>query len=81
MFWEQVKEIASTIGRVLHVPKPIVNEGKSVKKAHILSDWSQDTPYFLELDMPRCKAAFHVFSQPFPDAYYKCKALGNEHAK
>lgn len=75
--WEQVKEVAGSLGKVLHVPYEGKQETKAVKKACILWDRRQQTPDLIKLDVEGYNLFVEVKFQSFPDACYKCKISGH----
>lgn len=74
--WDQVREVASTLGKVIYVP-PENQESKAIKKACILWDRRQQTPDFIQMDVEGFKLCVEVKFQAFPDACYKCKMAGH----
>lgn len=74
--WDQVREVASALGKVLFVP-PEGQESKATKKACILWDRRQETPDFIQLDVEGFNICVEVKFQTFPDACYKCKRTGH----
>lgn len=76
-FWDQLKDIAGALGRVLHIPKCGVQEGSSARKACILWDRRFDTPDFLQFNMEGFKVDIEVRFHPFPDTCYRCRGHGH----
>ncbi|MCO5614349.1 hypothetical protein L7F22_068628 [Adiantum nelumboides] len=75
--WDQVREVAGTLGKVLYVPTDNQQESKATKKACILWDRRQQTPYFIQMDVEGFRLCVEVKFQTFLDACYKCKMSGH----
>lgn len=75
--WDQIGEIASSLGRVLFTPKPSQQETKASKKACVLWDRKKEIPEILQFKIAEFKLSVEVKFQTFPDACYKCKQQGH----
>lgn len=75
--WDQVKDIASALGKVLYIPSENQQESKATKRACILWDRRQPTPDVLEFDVEGYKLCVEIKFQTFPDCCYKCKLQGH----
>lgn len=75
--WDQVREVASALGKVLFAPKEGQQESKQAKKACVLWDRRQPTPDVLQFDMEGHLLHVAVQFQTFPDSCYKCKQTGH----
>lgn len=76
-FWEQVKELAGSLGKVLHTPKVGIQEGRAPRKACILWDRRREIPDFLQFELAGHKVDIEVHFHPFPDTCYKCRGMGH----
>lgn len=75
--WDQVKEIASSMGKVLYTPKQALQEDKGARKACILWDRSKETPDMLQFNIAGLTLRVEVKFQAFPDTCYKCRQKGH----
>lgn len=75
--WDQVKEVASALGKVLFTPKPAIQETKGARKACILWDRRNEIPDFLQFNIAGIKLSVEVRFQAFPDTCYKCRLQGH----